>query len=289
MLFMLLNMAFMSSSMSTPDSTVSITRDNIYALADSLLGRFHNISAMVPYQDMGILFSEGLALLSAASAAQVDVMLESGTAGGQSAELMARFFEGTNVKVFTIDSDLMKYESSGGLLSQTSKRLSRFQNLKFFREDSFKQIPKLIRANRGKNIGVFVDGPKRVLAMRLCGIAISESRDVKFCAIHDVSPHWSRSIATEMENWERTVLLTYHNSWRERYGHLDKEFIDESAYRKMFASNTLLDQKKHLTFGPGLGIIFGGDVIPYGKAVGDPSPQTLSISRGRGRRGKVRG
>eukprot|EP00959_Pyramimonas_sp_CCMP1952_P218968 4578521-Pyramimonas_sp.AAC.1 len=47
----------------------------------------------VPHRTWGILYSESLALFAATRAGRIDVMIESGTATGFSAELMSRFFQ----------------------------------------------------------------------------------------------------------------------------------------------------------------------------------------------------
>merc|ERR1712151_1186480 len=98
--------------------------------------------------------NDGLILLSAATLANVDIMLESGTAGGRSAELMGRFFRGSHVQTVTVD--LGKPELMGRCASKvedTHKRLKYLENLTGLIGDSSVVFPQLIKQHGNKRIG----------------------------------------------------------------------------------------------------------------------------------------
>lgn len=58
----------------------------------------------------------------------------------------------------------------------------------FISQDSFKEFPKLILQHRGKRIGLFIDGPKGELAVKLCMKMLKFSSDVVYCLFHDFLP-----------------------------------------------------------------------------------------------------
>ena len=49
------------------------------------------------------------------------------------------------------------------------------------------RFPKLIQANAGKRIGLFIDGPKGMMGVKLCLKALRMTKDVVYCLFHDVS------------------------------------------------------------------------------------------------------
>lgn len=65
-----------------------LTSAIVYETATRILPKFEKVAKETGYQSMGILFSEGLLLCATAVAAQVDVILESGTAGRPSLTLL---------------------------------------------------------------------------------------------------------------------------------------------------------------------------------------------------------
>ena len=235
----------------------NITPDIIYETAAKILPKFEKIAKETDYQTFGIFYSEGLLLCAAAVAAQVDVILESGTAGGMSAELMARFFADTNVKIFTVDADANQYEKKGGLLSSTAARLAPWKNLKCLRANSFKQWPALIEEHKGKRIGTFVDGPKREDGMKLCLRAMRASKDVMFCGLHDIAPLWKHSVDKLSNKWGRKLVHSIDAKWRAKYGYLDKTYVNWKKIPKDYFAGT----KKH---GFGLGLFYGMHYVPDG-------------------------
>jgi len=217
-----------------------------------ILPRFKKRCLPMGYHAAGVWYSEGLALASAAVLAKVDVILESGTAGGQSTELLARFFEGSPLQIFTIDLGGKAAEAN---LTATKKRLARFTQVHFIQGDGNIEVPKLIKKFSGKRVGVFVDGPKAWWAVKLCMASIKSSSDVKYCSMHDISPSaWGAEFAAAVEDWGRTRLLTWKPQWRQRFGSLDKD-------KPGLWGNT--------TYGWGVSIQAGLSYAPWGSAEGD--------------------
>lgn len=190
----------------------SISAEKVVATALRLQAPIREILSQFGQARCGTGELDGIALLSVASLAKVDVMLESGTSVGRSAEMMARFFAGTHVKVYTVD---FGSESKGGIcaanVSATHQRLSRFKNLTPRIGDSFAIFPELLRAHSGQRVGLWIDGPKNMLGVKLCIRALKVSADVQFCAFHDVRAG-PRPIDVKalkfFRRWQRTVLLT---------------------------------------------------------------------------------
>lgn len=226
-------------------------QDALMKTAEEILPKLLKCCGDLPSLPEGILFSEGLALLSAVELARVDVVIESGTANGQSTEMMARFLKDRDIPIYTIDSDDEGLEAASGNLSETARRLRNFSNVNFIRGDSFEEIPKLLHQFRGKRIGIFVDGPKADLGMQLCLESVRQSADVQFVGQHDISPTaWGPhprgpEISEMFEEWGRAVVLTFQPKWRSRFAHLDGGTWAPAG-------------------GWGLGIFAGSDVIPLG-------------------------
>jgi|AntAceMinimDraft_1070359.scaffolds.fasta_scaffold18827_2 hypothetical protein len=235
----------------------ALNPDLVYATALKILPKFEKIAKETGYQEFGIFYSEGLLLCATAVAAQVDIILESGTAGGMSAELMARFFADTDVKIFTVDADANAYEKKGGLLSSTAARLAPWKNLRCLRANSFKQFPALIKEHPGKRVGVFVDGPKRKDGMKLCLRTMRSSNNVLFCGLHDIAPIWNKPVDKLCNRWGRKLVLSIDAKWRQKYSFLDKTYVDWKKIPKEYLAGT----KK---FGFGLGVFYGMHYVPNG-------------------------
>jgi len=215
-----------------------------------ILPQFKERCLSMSYHPAGVWYSEGLALVSAAVRAKVDVVIESGTAGGQSSELMARFFEGSPLQIYTIDLGGKAAEAN---LTATKKRLARFSHVHFVQGDGTVEVPRLIKKFHGKRIGVFVDGLKSYWAVKLCMASIRASPDVKYCSMHDISPSAWNGFSI-VEGWGRTRLLTWKPEWRQHFASLDEAKPGLGGNR---------------TYGWGVSLEAGLDFAPWGSAAGD--------------------
>lgn len=243
----------------------------IVAVAEAIQQEYVSKTWMVPYHIHGVLPSETLALMSTAMATKIDVLVESGTAYGQNAELMARFLLDKPVQIYTIDNcELYGKERC----QATSTRLKNFTNLSFiFPGDTFKELPKILAKHQGQRIGVFIDGPKGMMAADLCRNTIKASVDVKFCAMHDVSPTSGEpaEFVKRVRTWERQVLLSYETAWHDHWNGLDVNATEEAGLASEQGFLLLNETEKvkdtaaqGYASNPGLAILAGMDTMQFG-------------------------
>jgi len=234
----------------------AFSKANLEATAKRILPQFVRACGDMDQRFEGINKQEGLALAAAATLAEVDVFIESGTASGFSTEILARFLANTTTRIYSIDSDEESLEQDRGMLSEAAYRLKPYPNVDLIRGDSLDVIPRLLRLHRGKRIGVFVDGPKAKLGVTLCYWTLWFSRDVKFVAQHDVRPEAVGKQMTDFViGWGRTVLATWRKDWHLAYAQLDE-----------------CPAKEDHACGWGLAVYAGIETVPMGTA-GDEAPE----------------
>lgn len=105
------------------------------------------------YVDRGIMHSEAFAFISFCKAFSIDMVIESGTAWGQSCYMFSKYLK---VPVHTIDN-----------VSHYGDKAQKFAmdrcvglNVTFHVGDSNTLLPELIKSYSDKRIAVFIDGPK---------------------------------------------------------------------------------------------------------------------------------
>lgn len=161
----------------------------------------------------GILLWEGLAFCSMLDMCGIDMIIESGVAGGASTEIWAKYFSG---KIYAIDSSLFYGPER---FAQTADRLRKYTNVELINGDSFFEMEKIIKKNLDKKIAIFIDGPKgkaaEVLAKKMFFY-----NNVIFAGIHDQN---SRDGGHPMDGWEKSVFFTDSPWFVEKYSFLDRE------------------------------------------------------------------
>lgn len=232
----------------------ALTSSNLETTAGRIMERFSKACLSRWYLSFGMYPSESFALMSAAVATDVDVMIEIGMGAGQNAECMARFFNGTSSFVYTIE-DWSEANHLAGLKAsapRAARRLKAYKNVEVVWGDGYAKVPKLLDKLQGKRIGIMVDGPGHFLGVQLC-IKAFQSKDVKFCGLHDVGKDFSLYYRTAgiLEAWTRTALLTYTPRWRAIAGHLDAGVPAEHKHPN----------------GPGLVILAGTESLPWGTEI----------------------
>jgi hypothetical protein len=130
-----------------------------------------------PYFDRGILPTEAFAFISYCKAFQIDTVIESGTAFGQSCYLYAKYL---GIDIHTID-DISHYGNQAQLIA---KERCKDLPVTFHEGNSFNILPKLIEEHSDKKIAVFIDGPKGELANHLRR-KIWSYDNVFIAALHD--------------------------------------------------------------------------------------------------------
>ncbi|MCX7957119.1 MAG: hypothetical protein N2643_04415 [Endomicrobia bacterium] len=129
------------------------------------------------FEPKGVFNSELLLIYSMVIENDIDVVLESGRARGQSTYILAKVFENFNVHIKSIE--LEKYTEDTIV---AMRRLRKFKNLELYYGDSFKVINRLIPK---ATTVVLIDGPKSYDALKLA-CQVLKYRQVKVVFIHDV-------------------------------------------------------------------------------------------------------
>lgn len=167
-------------------------------------------SSMSSHIEASILFSDGLCVCALCEMCEVDQLIEVGTGFGGSTEMFARYFAGHHRvrRIWSIDhavnarwqrvvSSLRLRNYSPHVWSTEKRaeeiarsRLARFEHVTLIRGDGFDQLPPLIRrlSAGGQRLGLFIDGPKAELQMRLAEQALTCSPLVAFAALDDIGP-----------------------------------------------------------------------------------------------------
>ena len=130
-----------------------------------------------PYYDRGILPTEAFAFISYCKALQVDMIIESGTAYGQSCSLFAKYL---GVDVHTIDN-----VSHYGIEARNiAKKRCEGLPVHFHIGNSLEILPHLLQQYPDKKIAVFIDGPKGETAKQFRA-NIWNNSNIVMAALHD--------------------------------------------------------------------------------------------------------
>lgn len=207
----------------------------------------------------GILFSEGFALTTAFNELGSKIILESGTAYGGSAEMIAIMCP--DKKLITTDMHSM-YDSK----EHSYNRLSKYQNVKCFDRNSMALFPELLSRNIS-NVSIFIDGPKGEAAMQLVNELLKGYSDkISFIGIHDIKydSHIASSIKDNFSNYLFTDEPdSAFSAFREKIdSHMlkinkEKFEISKSSLDKQEGSGYLQQVLKESPRGFGLALIKG--------------------------------
>ena len=105
-----------------------------------------------PYQIKGIFNSELLMIITIAKELNIEQIIESGRARGQSTEIIGRFAIDNNIEFKSIES-----HNGGDDAEYAEERMKRMPGIKLLYGDSFDLMPKLIE---DKKTLILIDGPK---------------------------------------------------------------------------------------------------------------------------------
>jgi hypothetical protein len=206
------------------------------------------------FQTAGIFYAEAYAFLCFCKLYDVDIIIESGMARGNSTELFLKLFCGD---VYTFEHSKKDYHED------VESRLNKYKNLKgIIYEDSRLGIEKIVKANNDKKIAIFIDGPKDVEAVTLLKNCF-KNKNVIFGGIHDIC----NPVTKMRENYDfmkyfekNHILSTDEESFRSLYKYMDDIIEDENGawvYNKKGVSEHSLDKtaiRKRFPRGPGIGI-----------------------------------
>jgi hypothetical protein len=187
--------------------------DAVLSTAQSILPRFLNAVSLIPYESNGILLSEGLAFCAACELCTIDLIIESGVAGGRSTEIWAKY---SNWHIEAIDHCELYGQRR---MADTKHRLSKHHNITFHEGDSWDVIPALLDKYQGPKVGLFIDGPKGEEALALAEKCLAKRSPVKIVGVHDMCTEFCDHI---MSAWTSDVFYSDDQRFRQRFGFLDR-------------------------------------------------------------------
>lgn len=194
--------------------------------------RFDRITNKLHYHPCGIWFTEGFLFCTINDILGVDLIVESGTAWGQSTEIFANYFHDRHI--ITCDTG-QNYNNC----EETKDRLSVYDNITCIKGDSYELLPQIISHYHDLRIAVFIDGPKDADAIKLSNQLRQHENVISF-GYHDM-------------RYERIKSLLHEDA--EIYHSHNLKFISEK-YHYLNEKILILDdeQKKWLPYGPSISI-----------------------------------
>lgn len=203
---------------------------------DKTLAKYRACTEGFGYVENGILLMEGLAFCAMADELGVDLVIESGVAGGGSTEIWASYF---SCPIFAIEFTLTYGKER---FEETKRRLHKYPHITFIEGDSFFVIENLVRRYPDKRIALFVDGPKGNAAVALVRNMLSYS-NVVLAALHDQGKPSSPAYHS-MDGMDGLLFYTDQNDYARRYLHLDLDRPNAALTREL----------NQFPNGPGLGL-----------------------------------
>ena len=129
----------------------------------------------------GAMFSEGFALSSIIHECESQLIIESGTAYGGSAEMLALLCK--KKPLISIDN----YELYPDSEQYSKDRMQKYKDVKLLKGDSLQLIPEILEITNLQKIAIFIDGPKGENAGNFVFSLLHEFREkIDFIAVHDV-------------------------------------------------------------------------------------------------------
>lgn len=247
----------------TAQSAAAIPANIVAAAAHTHAPKFEPLCD--GYEERGILCSEMLAVCATCAELNVDVIIESGRCRGQSTRTLARFFEGTGVKIVSIE--LMKDDIGDWQFAEA--QLKPYSNVELLYGDAAKVVPEQLERFKGQRIALLLDGPKGLPAIELIDNAFANSPDLLCAFLHDtrrdetLSPQ--RALLEEgLAAGARRVFMTDDEEFVARYRHLDN-----CCLPKQGAEITMHTWRPHMkgedtigSYGPTLAVMMPACGVP---------------------------
>jgi hypothetical protein len=136
---------------------------------------FRDATRDIEDREGGISKSEGLLFGALCRELNVEIVLESGMGNGVSTEIWANFL---HLPVISVDDRSLEYDYDSTVDRLRSK-------VTMIQYDSFKVFPVLLKHWDGRDVALFIDGPKEADAIKL--IDMLDKTNVKLIGIHDVT------------------------------------------------------------------------------------------------------
>lgn len=168
------------------------------------------------YPANSIFFSEAFAIYKLAKHYNIDILIESGVYRGGSTSLWGRVF--SDKQIYSVDYVQEGSNARGKWDAVREFYKPLYPNINFIEGDGNKVLPQLIEENPNKKIGVFVDGPKDQVGLKLAETCLSYD-NVVFSSLHD----WYNS---------EKYFHTRSESYRKLVGDIDKGHPQLHKYPK---------------------------------------------------------
>ena len=209
-----------------------ITEQSLETYWEANSNKFEAIYKSMQYHPCGIWFTEGFLFCSINDMLDVDLIVESGTAWGQSTEIFANYFP--NKHVITCD-----HGGRYGNWLETKDRLSKYNNITCIQGDSYSILPKIIEEYTDMRIAVFIDGPKDVQAIQLSNSLRKYNNIISF-AFHDMTYGYIKSLLSPDSKIYHSHNLEFINK--------NFQYLNEKIF--------ILDQEQTtwLPYGPAMAI-----------------------------------
>jgi hypothetical protein len=195
---------------------------------------FKNRVLPIEYRHRGILSSEGFAICVLCDFLGVDVLIESGTAYGRSTEIFGKY---GIPKIYSIDrASLANWSKKrcDRVWNEVKDRLSIYSNIEMIKGNSFDIVGKLLECNKGKRIGLMIDGPKGKEAIDLAKKSLG-SGDIMFVGIHD-----QKTYDYQMRGYFDNVVFTNQSWYKPIMSRLDVDDIEDIKKRDDTVSDDFL-------------------------------------------------
>lgn len=209
--------------------------------------RFRQI--ITTYEKRGILHSEMLAICAVCDQLDIEVIIDSGRARGQSTYTLAEYFRDTHIKIISIDWKGSTYFNEEDDVF-AKERLARFQNVDILYGNSSRVIPKLIGDLAGKRVAVLLDGPKGQEAVELLSVLTSKHSNIVVAFLHDTMKGTLQR--QSLEDTFFRVFFTDDEEYVKSYAELDNPCTEKGQWRPHWNKSYGYIE----SYGPTLSVVF---------------------------------
>lgn len=202
------------------------------------------------YEERGILHSEMLAVCAVCDELDVEVIIESGRCRGQSTLVLARYFQGHDTTIISIELE----RDENALFA--AQRLAPYNHVQLIYGDSQSIMPTLIQQLTDKRIAILLDGPKGQVAIDLLRGLLSDWAHIVSAFFHDTRKATPQRCS--LEDVFARVVFTDDEEYVRSYAKLDLACLPKPGdpitihtWRPYMKGDEPID-----SYGPTLAIVF---------------------------------
>ena len=198
-----------------------VSKEDIINICSENVKKFKDLVKDIKYEKGGIFNSEMLLITSLIKDFDINLIIESGRANGQSTKIFSEVLRDPKYKIISIEYD--KYDPE---VKHSYKRLKYYKKLLLLFGDSNKIIHNYIT----EDCFLLIDGPKRLGAIKL-SIECLKNPLVKAVFIHDL--HKDSPFRKYAEKLFKNYFFTDDLDYVKRFKSIDKKnWMDQRKYRK---------------------------------------------------------